>query len=73
METDKIIEIVNYFKKRKAINFEQEESIRQVFRDETKYKLWAEDGDNDCGFSEEYVFWLEQKLIKYLSDLTPLN
>jgi hypothetical protein len=65
-QEDKIKEVVNYFKTHKPNNWEQEESIRQIFIDETKEKLWAE-GKGDAGFSEEYVFWLEQKLIeKYL-------
>lgn len=46
------------------MNNEIEEELRQSFIDETKNKLWAENDDNDCGFSEEYVFWLEQKLLK---------
>lgn len=42
---------------------ELEKKLRQSFIDETKNKLWAENLDNDCGFSEKYVFWLEQKIL----------
>ena len=46
------------------MNWEIEETLRQKFIDGTKNKLWAEDADNDAGFSEEYVNWLEQIVIK---------
>lgn len=46
------------------MNWEVEETLRQKFIYETKDKLWTEDGDNDAGFSEEYVKWLEQIVIK---------
>jgi hypothetical protein len=45
------------------MNNEIEEELRQSFIDETKNKLWSE-SSNDCGFSEEYVFWLEQKFLE---------
>jgi hypothetical protein len=67
LEENKIQGIVNYFKIHKPDNWEQEESIRQVFIDVTKEKLWAEKDSGDCGFSEEYVYWLEQKLIEKYS------
>jgi hypothetical protein len=54
------------------MNNEIEEMLRQSFIDETKNKLWSENGDNDCGFSEEYVFWLEQKLLKRTAVLEEL-
>ncbi len=44
-------------------NWEENENIRKIFIDETKYNLWAE-SKNDCGFSEEYVFWLEERLLE---------
>ena len=47
------------------MNNEIEEELRQSFIDETKNKLWSE-SSNDCGFSEEYVFWLEQKFLEEL-------
>jgi hypothetical protein len=50
------------------MNNEIEEELRQSFKDETKKDLWS-DSPNDCGFSEEYVFWLEQKLLKRTSVL----
>jgi hypothetical protein len=45
------------------MNNEIEEELRQSFIDETKNKLWSE-SSNDSGFSEEYVFWLEQKFLE---------
>jgi hypothetical protein len=54
------------------MNNEIEEMLRQSFIDETKNKLWSENGDNDCGFAEEYVFWLEQKLLKRTAVLEEL-
>lgn len=45
-------------------NFELEESLRTYFMDKTKHELWTVDGDNDAGFSEEYVFWLEDLVLK---------
>lgn len=45
-------------------NWEENENIREIFTTETKDKLWSENSDNDCGFSEKYVFWLEEKLLK---------
>ena len=54
------------------MNNEIEEILRQSFIDETKNKLWSENGDNDCMFAEEYVFWLEQKLLKRTSVLEEL-
>lgn len=62
---DSLEEIVTYFQKVKPNNYEQEESIRQIFINETKEYLWAQDA-GDCGFSEEYVFWLENKLVEYI-------
>lgn len=58
---ESIEEVVLYFKKVKPNNSEQEESIRQIFIDETKEYLWAHE-KGDCGFSEDYVFWLEKKI-----------
>lgn len=46
------------------VNWEENENLRQIFKDETKNKLWAENEDDDCGFSEEYVFWLEERLLE---------
>lgn len=43
-----------------------EELLRQKFIDETDQLLWAEAYTNDCGFSEEYVFWLESQLLKFI-------
>jgi hypothetical protein len=60
---------VEYFKNNNPNNFELEESIRQIFIDETKNKLWADNNTSDCGFSEEYVFWLEQQLISAKENL----
>lgn len=45
-------------------NWEENETLRQNFKDQTKLKLWAEKGDNDAGFSEEYVFWLEAIILE---------
>jgi len=41
----------------------KEEDLRQEFVDETKDKLWAEDINEDVGFSDKYVEWLEQQLL----------
>ena len=41
----------------------KEEQLRQEFIDETKAKLWAEDINEDVGFSDKYVEWLEQQLL----------
>ena len=40
----------------------EQENLRQEFIDETKAKLWAEDINEDVGFSDKYVEWLEAKL-----------
>jgi len=45
-------------------NWEENETLRQEFKDKTSLKLWAEKGDGDCGFSEEYVFWLEEIVLE---------
>ena len=39
----------------------EQENLRQEFIDETKAKLWAEDINEDVGFSDKYVEWLEAK------------
>jgi predicted transcriptional regulator YheO len=39
----------------------EQENLRQQFIDETKAKLWAEDINEDVGFSDKYVEWLEAK------------
>ncbi len=44
-------------------NWEENENLRQDFIDKTKLKLWSE-GRDDAGFSEEYVFWLEERLLE---------
>jgi len=41
----------------------KDEQLRQEFIDETKAKLWAEDINEDVGFSDKYVEWLEQQLL----------
>jgi hypothetical protein len=51
------------------MNNEIEEELRQSFKDETKKDLWSVSPGVDCGFAEEYVFWLEQKLLKRTSVL----
>lgn len=45
-------------------NWEENDNIREIFTTETKDKLWSYKGDNDANFSEDYVFWLEEKLIE---------
>lgn len=47
-------------------NWEENEILRQNFIDVTKNKLWSESVDNDANFSEEYVFWLEEIVLKQL-------
>lgn len=39
----------------------EQENLRKEFIDETKAKLWAEDINEDVGFSDKYVEWLEAK------------
>jgi len=51
------------FKKPRFNNFELEDTLRAIFIDETKNKLWAEKGDGDANFAEEYVFWLEELIL----------
>ena len=41
----------------------EQENLRQKFIDETKAELWAEDINEDVGFSDKYVEWLEQQLL----------
>lgn len=45
-------------------NWEENENIREMFTTKTKNKLWSEADDNDANFSEEYVFWLEERLLE---------
>jgi hypothetical protein len=47
---------------------ECQENLRQEFIDETKAKLWAEDINEDVGFSDKYVEWLEAKKLKLTDD-----
>jgi len=54
-------------------NWEENEILRQNFIDVTKNKLWAEKDDGDCGFSEDYVFWLEEIVLKQLQSNQPTN
>lgn len=39
------------------------EELREEFKSKTHLKLWAE--SDDAGFSDEYVRWLEQKVLGY--------
>ena len=39
----------------------EQENLREQFIEETKSKLWAEDINEDVGFSDKYVEWLETK------------
>jgi hypothetical protein len=48
----------------------EQENLRQQFIDETKAKLWAEDINEDVGFSDKYVEWLEAKQL-ILSGVMP--
>lgn len=42
------------------INMEQEETLRSIFTNKTNEKLWLKNLEVDPGFSEEYVYWLEE-------------
>jgi hypothetical protein len=41
----------------------EQENLREKFIKETKSKLWAEDINEDVGFSDKYVEWLEKQLL----------
>ena len=43
----------------------EQENLREKFIKETKSKLWAEDINEDVGFSDKYVEWLEKQLILF--------
>ncbi len=45
-------------------NWEENENLRQIFIDETKEKLWENPSEDNYYFSDEYVFWLEEKLLE---------
>lgn len=53
-------------------NWEENENLRCDFIEITGLKLWSEQGDQDAGFTEEYVFWLEERIIwKNVFEETP--
>ena len=43
----------------------EQENLRQIFKNETADKLWAENINEDVGFSDKYVEWLEKQLLLY--------
>lgn len=48
-------------------NWEENENLRQEFVDKTNLKLWSEELNQEAGFSDEYVFWLEALVLETLN------
>ena len=45
------------------MNEDKQKELRKKFINETKKDLWPVNPKVDCGFSEDYVFWLEDQLL----------
>lgn len=45
-------------------NWEENENIRQIFIDSTRKNLWENPTEDNYYFSDEYVYWLEERLLE---------